>query len=65
MAKRRICSFEIVVYKNGDNIEVGFNRAKKVPIKYGNFVASLEIGCLAYIQKIMKGANNGESVIKE
>ena len=56
MAKRRITSFEVVIYKNDDKVEVGFVKAKKVPKAYDNFVATLEIACLAQIHKIMQKA---------
>ena len=62
--KRRIADFGVVVYNNEGQVEVAFNKAKKVPKAYGNFVACIEIACLSAIQKVMarleKGKESGE-----
>lgn len=59
MAKRRIASFEVVFYKDGDLLDVSFYQAKKVPKAYDNFVASMELACLNAMSKILKGVENG------
>jgi hypothetical protein len=64
MAKRRIAGFEFVVYKNDDKIEVAFNKAKRVPKAYANFIATLELGCLVHVNKVVKGVDNGKDSAK-
>ena len=58
MAKRKIADFSIVVYNNDGNIEVAFNKAKKVPKAYDNFVATLEIACLGSVHKVISMVKN-------
>ena len=64
--KRRVAEFSVVVYNNDGQVEVAFNKAKKVPKAYDSFVACVEIACLSAIQKVMasieKGTGNGEKV---
>ena len=66
MAKYKIAEFSIAVYNNDGKIEVAFNKAKKVPKSYDNFVATLEIACLNDIHKIIKLVDeNGEKTKSE
>lgn len=53
--KRRIAEFGVVIYNNDGQVEVAFNKAKKVPKAYDGFVACIEIACLSAIQKVMHG----------
>lgn len=57
MAKRKVAEFGIVVYNNDGKIEVAFNKAKKVPKAYDNFVATLEIACINDIHKVIRLAD--------
>lgn len=64
MAKRKVAEFGIIVYNNDGKIEVAFNKAKKVPKAYDNFVATLEIACINDIHKVIRladGENNKSS----
>lgn len=58
--KRRIADFSVVVYNNDGQIEVAFNKAKKVPKSYDSFVACLEIACLSAIHKVMDRIERGK-----
>lgn len=51
--KRRIAEFGIVVYNNDGQVEIAFDKARKVPKAYDSFVACIEIACLNAIQKVM------------
>lgn len=51
--KRRVADFSVVVYNNDGQVEVAFNKAKKVPKAYDSFVACIEIACLSAIHKVM------------
>lgn len=55
MMKRRVTEFSVVIYNNEGQVEVAFNKAKKVPKAYDSFVACIEIACLSAIQKVMSG----------
>ena len=59
--KRKIAEFTFKVYKTDDNqIELAFDKAKKVPKTFDNFVAALEIAALNVVQKIMHGIEKGK-----
>lgn len=60
MARRRIADFGVLVYVNDGKIEVAFQKAKKVPKAYANFVATLEIACVNDIHKVMRLVDNGK-----
>ena len=64
--RRRVAEFGVVIYNNDGQIEVAFNKARKVPKTYDSFVACVEIACLSAIQKVMssieKGKGDGEKV---
>lgn len=53
MAKYKVADFGFTIYKDGDSVDVAFRRAKKVPKAYDNFVATLELACLAQVQQFM------------
>lgn len=58
--KRKVADFSVVIYNNDGQIEVAFNKAKKVPKTYDSFVACIEIACLSAIQKVMHGIEKGD-----
>lgn len=53
--KRKVAEFSVAIYNNEGQVEVAFNKAKKVPKAYDSFVACIEIACLQAIQKVMHG----------
>lgn len=58
--KRKVADFSVVIYNNDGQVEVAFNKAKKVPKTYDSFVACIEIACLSAIQKVMHGIEKGD-----
>ncbi|MBP5789206.1 MAG: hypothetical protein J6W29_03120 [Neisseriaceae bacterium] len=58
--KRRIADFGVVIYNNEGQVEVAFNKARKVPKAYDSFVACIEIACLSAIQKVMSNLDKGK-----
>ena len=51
--KRKIAGFSVVVYNNDGQVEIAFDKAKKVPKPYDSFVACLEIACLNAVHKVI------------
>ena len=58
--KRRIAGFSVFIYNNDGQVEVAFDKAKKVPKAYDSFVACMEIACLNAIHKVMERIENGD-----
>lgn len=55
--KRKITEFKVAIYNNDGKIEVAFDKAKKVPKAYANFVATLEIACINDIHRVIRIAD--------
>lgn len=67
--KRKVAEFSVVFYNNDGQVEVAFDKAKKVPKAYDSFVACIEIATLSAIHKVMakieKGEPNGETTTSQ
>ena len=58
--KRRIAGFSVIIYNNDGQVEIAFDKAKKVPKAYDSFVACIEIACLNAVHKVMERIENGD-----
>lgn len=59
--KRKITEFKVIIYNNEGQIEVAFDKAKKVPKAYANFVATLELACINDVHKVIRIADGTDN----